>query len=237
MKILSWNILAEEYIKKIYYKEIPKNILFNRNNRIKSIISVIKKFNCDIITLQEVMLKEFNELKKIFSIEYNIIKGKNINWNGCKGYSGNVTFIKKGTEIMEVIDHDYGVTTIISKNGKKIIVINIHLDDKNQLKRTEEINSLKYLFSDIVIIAGDFNEHFNRKELSKLYKSFKSFKSFEITNNSNTYYLEPMCIDNIIIKGFKTFKTTVINDFKTDYIKQFINYGSDHLPLVGKMKL
>ena len=99
MKILSWNILAEEYIKKIYYKEIPKNILFNRNNRIKSIISVITKFNCDIITLQEVMLKEFNELKKIFSIEYNIIKGKNINWNGCKGYSGNVTFIKKGTEI------------------------------------------------------------------------------------------------------------------------------------------
>jgi endonuclease/exonuclease/phosphatase family metal-dependent hydrolase len=96
MKILSWNILAHEFIKKGDYPMITGKILFNRKGRLKQIKRLLKKSSADVMLLQEVMPAEYNSLSKTFEKEYYIIKGKNINWyDDKKSSSGNVTFFRK----------------------------------------------------------------------------------------------------------------------------------------------
>ena len=95
MKVVSWNILANEFIKKADYPMIKSKMLFNRKGRLTQITSILKNVNADIMLLQEVMQAEYNSLSETFEKEYYIIKGKNINWYNKKSYSGNVTFLRK----------------------------------------------------------------------------------------------------------------------------------------------
>jgi hypothetical protein len=95
MKIISWNILANEFIKKADYPMIKGKMLFNRKGRLTQITSILKNVNADVMLLQEVMQAEYNSLSETFEKEYYVIKGKNINWYNKKSYSGNVTFLRK----------------------------------------------------------------------------------------------------------------------------------------------
>lgn len=95
MKIISWNILANEFIKKADYPMIKGKMLFNRKGRLTQITSILQNANADVMLLQEVMQAEYNSLSDTFKKEYYIIKGKNINWYNKKSYSGNVTFLRK----------------------------------------------------------------------------------------------------------------------------------------------
>jgi mRNA deadenylase 3'-5' endonuclease subunit Ccr4 len=70
IKVLSWNILASEFIKKTYYPTLNFNLLNDRNKRIKIIIDNLMKEDPDIILLQEVMVKEYNYLKKYLKKNY-----------------------------------------------------------------------------------------------------------------------------------------------------------------------
>jgi mRNA deadenylase 3'-5' endonuclease subunit Ccr4 len=95
MKVLSWNILANEFIKKADYPMIKGKMLFNRKGRLTQITRILKNVNADVMLLQEVMQAEYNSLSKTFDKDYYIIKGNNINWYNKKSYSGNVTFLRK----------------------------------------------------------------------------------------------------------------------------------------------
>jgi|688.fasta_scaffold153908_2 endonuclease/exonuclease/phosphatase family metal-dependent hydrolase len=95
MKVISWNILANEFIKKADYPMIKSKMLFNRKGRLTQITSILKNVNADVILLQEVMQAEYNSLSETFNKDYYIIKGNNINWYNKKSYSGNVTFLRK----------------------------------------------------------------------------------------------------------------------------------------------
>ena len=53
MKVLSWNILANEYIQKKYYPTVQEELLV-RTERFKTIITKLLEINADIILLQEV---------------------------------------------------------------------------------------------------------------------------------------------------------------------------------------
>jgi len=95
MKIISWNILANEFIKKADYPMIKGKILFNRKRRLMQIIGILTNANADVMLLQEVMQAEYNSLSETFEKEYYIIKGNTINWYNNKSYSGNVSFLRK----------------------------------------------------------------------------------------------------------------------------------------------
>jgi len=95
MKIVSWNILANEFIKKADYPMIKGKMLFNRKGRLTQITSILQNVNADVMLLQEVMQAEYNSLSETFEKEYYIIKGNTINWYNKKSYSGNVTFLRK----------------------------------------------------------------------------------------------------------------------------------------------
>ena len=55
MKILTWNILASEWIKQSYYPKVDKSVVFNRKSRFAQICKILNEYDADIIMLQEVM--------------------------------------------------------------------------------------------------------------------------------------------------------------------------------------
>ena len=64
MKILTWNTLASEWIKKSYYPNTNDDIIFDRKSRFEQITKIIDECDADVIMLQEVMKMEYSLLKK-----------------------------------------------------------------------------------------------------------------------------------------------------------------------------
>jgi endonuclease/exonuclease/phosphatase family metal-dependent hydrolase len=95
MKIVSWNILANEFIKKNDYPMIAEKTLFNRKERLAHILRVLECIDADIMLLQEVMTTEYNALSTTFGKNYLVLQGIHIHWYGKKTSSGNVTLLRK----------------------------------------------------------------------------------------------------------------------------------------------
>jgi exonuclease III len=131
MKIVSWNILANEFIKKADYPMIKGKMLFNRKGRLTQITSILKKVNADVMLLQEVMQAEYNSLSETFDKEYYIIKGNNINWYNKKSYSGNVTFLRKKLFSLSANNH-------MIKNLEFGLYVKCYFLDKAQSKNVSE---------------------------------------------------------------------------------------------------
>jgi endonuclease/exonuclease/phosphatase family metal-dependent hydrolase len=231
MIILSWNILASEYIEKQYYKNINNTILFN--NRSNKIYDILLLVNADVILLQEVMPEEYRKILKIFS-DYHISPLNSLTWYGIKGESGNVSLFKKS--MFKRVKHnllDFGIYSKCIYKNKLIHIINLHLDDESKRKRYEQINSLHpiILKEKICIIGGDFNHSY--KKNSRLYKIDK----FMVHNFCISYMdNKRMNVDNILTKGFidnidncENYHGSLKNEIKY--------YGSDHLPIFTNVKI
>jgi endonuclease/exonuclease/phosphatase family metal-dependent hydrolase len=235
MKILSWNILADEFIKKRYYPMIPSEILLNRKQRQIQIISTLVHADMDVMLLQEVMQSEYNALVQTFQKTHHLIKGKNIKWKGVQSSSGNVILLRKSLfNIKEHIDLTFGVGIRCLYKNRPLLILNIHLDDVSRVERLKQYNELVKYFrgNEQIIIGGDFNEHYTNT--SDLYRRIKA-TGMKIMNKKASYYIErKMCIDNILVKGITLNHSAaqVVNDFGSDVVKQFITYGSDHLPVI-----
>ena len=222
MKVLAWNILADEFVEEKYYKDILE--MLNRKQRKKNILKILNDTNADIMLLQEVMRSEYNS----FSSEYHMILSKNVKWQGKQSYTKNVILLRKSFTINSTILLEFGVGVHCLYMNKPLLIFSIHLDDLSHSLRMKQISSLLDIVNSCgeidVIIGGDFNEIYS----STLYKKLKDFN---ILNNKPTYLMDSTCIDNIITKGIH-FKVHV--DTITDYKKQMIECGSDHLPVIAK---
>ena len=242
---MSWNILASEWIKQIYYPKVNKKILFNRKARFNKIMKTINDENADIIMLQEVMSLEYKSLKHYFDNKYTISPLNPIKWKYPKdnktknqGESGNVTFIRKnilkndGIKKNKEINYqsfDFGIYTQIPNN---ISVLNIHLDDLSATTRNKQMKSVESLLytTPKCIIGGDFNQPYRKN--SKIY----NLPEFTIHNtNCPTYYIEEkMNIDNIMSRGF--YENHDVEEqcgiYPTTMEEGFEMYGSDHLPVM-----
>lgn len=241
MRIVSWNILSNEFIRKKDYPMINSKILFNRQQRLENIMRILIHLNGDIILLQEVMQPEYNILYKFFNNNYHIVRGENITWYGKKSYSGNVIFLRKNiffassnsknTDFLQA-NIDFGLYVKCYVNKKPLMILNVHLDDTTHKKRVSEIKSISdQLNEPQVILGGDFNQNYNKE--SQLYKLLEK-AGFKSLIHEPTYYIDKkICIDNIMTKGFNNeYQSQVINNFGDDIFKQFTAYGSDHLPIV-----
>jgi len=242
MKVLSWNILADEFISKRYYPMIPSDILFKRARRLERILTLLAAEDPDVMLLQEVMLSEYNALVGQFARMYHIIKSKNIIWQGEVSHTYNVILLRKNMFSIKgsSLHHfDFGlVVNCLLKYGPTsyipIVVGNVHLDDLSKGKRLKQLEEIEpYLLESMnVILGGDFNETYSISSNS-IYNNVKS-QGLKIMNQSPTYFIgRKMCIDNIMLKGHAPRpRVRVINDYDNDILQHFINYGSDHLPVV-----
>ena len=236
LKILSWNILADEFIKKRYYPMIPPDILLNRKKRQTQIIVTLKQMDTDILLLQEVMPSEFNALSTTFHKTHHLLRGKNIKWQDKQSYSSNVILLRKSSFALplQLIPLKFGLGVQCVYHKRPLLIFNIHLDDISQPTRMKQLSELLPYMQEHeqIIVGGDFNENYQPQ--SELYKLLKT-NGLKVLNHKPTYFIErKMCIDNILMKGLTLKHTTahVLDDFDGDRIKQFITYGSDHLPVV-----
>ena len=213
MKIISWNILANEFIKKADYPMIKGKMLFNRKGRLTQITSILKNVNADVMLLQEVMQAEYNSLSETFEKEYYIIKGKNINWYNKKSYSGNVTFLRKNVfsllannEKDMIKDLEFGlyvkcyfldkVRENVSKNVPKNVCENIcsvtSATLKKEIKKPGEIkhNSTQKLMPiDIINVHLDDISHAKRiSEIKSIEEEIRGAKKVILGGDFNQDY-------------------------------------------------
>jgi len=248
VKVVSWNILASEWITKNNYPDITTKLLFNNKQRIKTIIEKLKNYNSDIILLQEVMPDEYKIIQKHFKGEYSVTPIQPIKWtykntNTNKNESGNVILLRNTNySTIKIYAMDFCIIAqcIHIETNKVITIYNIHLDDMTSMKRNTQIKKLLEFDNEInkthtpSIIGGDFNQNYN--PTSKLY----SLPKFIVHNLCNTYYLDKkkINIDNILTRGFKIDKTDIkcekLSDDNEDIFKKI---GSDHISIVAKLLL
>jgi mRNA deadenylase 3'-5' endonuclease subunit Ccr4 len=233
LKILTWNILASEWIDDETYNMVDKKILYNNKERIQKIITYLLKSNADIILLQEVMPYEYNKIKKAFDEKYNISMLQQINWDTVKNNSGNVSLFKKSIFHKNNLEHnalDFGICTKCIYKKKDCVIFNIHLDDSSINARYKQIKSITPIIdlTTNCIISGDFNHQYNKN--TKFYK----IPDFTIHNKCPSYYIEKkMTIDNILSKGFKILPNSTCPLYPENIEHGFIKYGSDHLPITA----
>jgi endonuclease/exonuclease/phosphatase family metal-dependent hydrolase len=239
MKLLSWNILADEFVKERYYPMIPPEIVLEREQRQKQISTLLTYIDADVMLLQEVMTAEYNLIVAAFKKTHHILRGKYIKWQQNPSHSGNVTLLRKAKFTLPtkpVIDLKFGLMVQCKNKAEPVLVINIHLDDLSPDKRVKQMEELLPLIQthDKIIIGGDFNDNYCQAKPSGLYKILKNV-GLSFYNEKPTYYVErPLCIDHILTKGltFINKEARVVNDFKKDIVKQYTAYGSDHLPII-----
>jgi endonuclease/exonuclease/phosphatase family metal-dependent hydrolase len=235
MKILSWNILADEFIKKRYYPMIPPDILLNRKHRQTQIIHSLIHMDMDVMLLQEVMQSEYNALAQTFQRTHHLLRGPHIKWQGKQSHSGNVILLRKSLfSKLTLIPLNFGLGVQCLYRNHLLLILNIHLDDISHEDRVKQLEELLPAISQSkkVIMGGDFNENYTTT--SELYQRLKKNTGLKIVNHKPTYYIErKMCIDNILTKGLnlKHPHAHVLDAFNGDRVKQFITYGSDHLPV------
>jgi endonuclease/exonuclease/phosphatase family metal-dependent hydrolase len=222
MKVLTWNILASEWIKKSYYPTVKDHTIFQRKNRIEIIHDKLKTESADIIFLQEVMPLEYKELYKVFHREYQFSRLMPIQWYKKTSQSGNLTLVKKNLfTTWKESPFDHGLYVQVDN----LHLLNVHLDDISYDKRKRQLRQLP-LDHKYVILAGDFNQPY--KPTSCLYY----LDGFTVHNKCNTYFVEKKInIDNVITRGFMHQGNSC--DYVPYHVEEGLNlYGSDHIPVI-----
>jgi mRNA deadenylase 3'-5' endonuclease subunit Ccr4 len=237
MKILTWNTLASEWIKKSYYPNTNDDIIFDRKSRFEQITKIIDECDADVIMLQEVMKMEYSLLKKRLNRIYIISNLNKLNWYNTVSESGNVTIMKRSLFQDTEIQHqpcDYGLYTKCVYKGNVCVFFNIHFDDISRQVRYKQWNDLclSCLPNGHVIVAGDFNHQYTKN--SRIYNT----NGFTTHNLCPTYYIgRKMNIDNIITRGFKKTKGNICPWYPDNIKDGFSTYGSDHMPVFIEVKL
>ena len=244
MKIMSWNILAAEWIKSSYYPQIDKKTLFDRAARFQRILAILQNAEADIILLQEVMPSEYAMLLKHLHKHYFCSPLVPIQWKYAvenkkkeNGKSGNMTLLRRSEKQFKAAKHyafAFGLYTELPQLG----ICNIHLDDLANQTRNKQI---KLLEKDILyrrpqcILGGDFNQAYRAN--SYIYH----LPEFTVQNiECPTYYIaQKMNIDNIMTRGFFEKKEKKgkkeekkCMQYPTSMEAGIMQYGSDHLPVV-----
>ena len=213
MRVLTWNILASEWVNPIDYPDVESTLL-NATRRSNCIISHLKHYSLhsafDIIALQEVMPAMHARLVKTFKDNYYVTPIKRIGWGRQRkaGKSGNVIMLRllpndnanrNRIKTLEYLGEDFAQCCVIDDH---FLVCNVHLDADATLRR-QQMGKL----ADIVhgypqaIVLGDFNED---------YATHRDFYAMvpecHVINNRpfpSYFGQEPANVDNILTKGLR----------------------------------
>ena len=228
VKVISWNILASEWVIKKDYPDIAKTELFNHKKRIKTIIDKLKTYNVDIILLQEVMPEEYKIINKYFKTEYYITQIQPIKWsyknnNHVKSESGNITLLRLSKYIPLEVNLDTSSNQLYKslqnfcmftlcrniETNKIINIYNIHFDDLSSTKRNRQVKQ-------ILDFDNEIQTHTQKQTQTKYTSKYQSQSSCIIAGDFNQVYRENSKLYNIP-------KFTVHNFCNTYYIDKNIN--------------
>ena len=232
MKVLTWNILASEWIDDKTYHMIKKDIRCNASDRFTRIMQYIGQQDATAILLQEVMPHEYNKIDNLLRDKYILTPLCRINWHKMKNHSGNVTLFKRTDFAEKSMQHhrlEFGIQTDCLYKNKACRIYNIHFNDISIKDRYAQLNSIMPLLleTNVGIIGGDFNHQYSKNT------KFYNIPNYTIHNTTcPTYYIErKMNVDNILSKGLKITTKTICPKYPDNLEKGFLEYGSDHLPI------
>lgn len=247
LKVLSWNILVQQWIDKKTREEALDKRHLRRSYRIRKQIEFIEKANPDVILLQEttpLVMRKYQQLLP----SYDMDCFSRIHWqrgtdsDSKELSSGNAILWKKGlfTETsckILTLDHARGIyasaLTGRTKHGTDMQIINVHLSYGNVKAATMQFKEIiqKHLGEKVpvVIIGGDFN--MEDDTIRQLYEK-KGFHDC-VPRHTPTHPFKSdthgQTIDHILVKGMQC-KATIVK--KTRSIGECMKvYGSDHYPI------
>lgn len=254
--IMSFNTLAPIWIDEQLRKEVNATYL-EKNYRIDKHIKVIKKYNPDILFLQESTPSILNKYQEQLPEYYLPPCFAQMKWAPFKeehAVNGNAIMWKP-----YIFKNDYKCSVVMldSKRGNYASVVNgtfydnkpitlvcIHLECGNYDVASKQFrNIVKKNIIDTknnrTIIAGDFN--MGDKDLSK-YPIIPDIKKWNLKDPLNGFRTHPFMneecegISHILHRGFKKIKSKQIGNAKSieDCLKK---YGSDHYPVSIKLVL
>jgi endonuclease/exonuclease/phosphatase family metal-dependent hydrolase len=235
INILSWNVLAQDYIDNSYKDYID---YLDFDVRSKKIINILHKIDSDIIFLQEVDYKLYKLLKIEFQ-DYYFGKLEKKCWAECSTQTFNLIMSKYKIKLIKYFKlnefNNYQGIFRVNINKQNIYLVNVHLYDKNKKVRNMEIKKIFRILNilnitDKIIIGGDFNSNItNNQDL--FYKN--NFKIIGYPKNKFTYQLnnEYLAIDYFIVNVINNIKNIKVKIYKPN-IPLLKYYGSDHLPII-----
>lgn len=258
MKVLSLNVLSDEYIEfnntkflERWYPNIKANDL-RLKNRITTLIETIRYMDADVVCLQEAVTPLRNVLVRLFPAYYVSTLAKH---QFGEKKSGNLVMLRKSmfdiptvAEQISDIGKGYHQITVLAKpikgdkiSTKPMAITSIHFSDTTaKYGQAVVMAKLLSVYKGKVIIAGDFNT--NQEKLHSIFTG-SGFKSgvHANTKHRGTYLCEKPMIDYIYAKGFKKI-TAVLHNEPTKctaavcYISTIKKYGTDHYPIYAVVK-
>ena len=215
LKILSWNILAQEFVtrdKDKYYVDIP-DFALNRDFRFQLIHNQIEKINADICCFQEVELKyvetDFSKWFTKYDYRYHQINKKRTNT------IGNFVMWKRNYLHLvepETLSSCAVITNLVCVNlDFNFVLCNVHLKAGLRSGEPTRINQIKSCVEKIravtVCICGDFNDMLVTD--SVLRKKIES-ENFVVSGPQQTFYsykenvfysFDQICTRNLNVKA------------------------------------
>ncbi len=251
LKVLSFNILAEQFIDykdlSVDYPGISPEIL-NETNRLPKMFAFLKSANADIMLLQEVNFRVLKLIKAEMSKDYLIyplaIHRSEFEPTAKGEAYGNLILIRNGiasvgTQTVHRVKKTGTAFAFVEVNisGNKTLIVNIHLDsDPGETKRRAEIIVLMkllepYLSEHSIVISGDFNT-----SNVVTHKKFAKFKP-AIQEHRGTYLNDAPMIDWIYVKNVILYSGKVLKPVRATSATPLKKYGSDHYPVFADIAL
>jgi len=254
LNIMSFNVLAPNWIDDFLKKEVSSNYL-DEEYRIKKHIEIIHKENPDVLFLQEVtesMLNKYQSELPHYSVSSCFAEMK---WIPLKEvHDGNAIMWKKNLFLGDskctvvTLDESHGNYTSVVKgilfDNKPITLICIHLEWGNYNIASEQFRNIfrKNITNEInqrCIIAGDFN--MGGYDISK-YPIISDIKNLNFTDPLNGVRTHPFIDDlyigvsHILSRGFQ--KILNFGSDKSINIEHCLKlFGSDHYPIYTTLLL
>lgn len=171
VSLISFNILHPSCASKQRYPWCKQSHL-DWSYRLDKIISILKQDFYDLILLQEANSDTIQQDFADFLSDYEMVYQKQ-----KKGTMVCATLVRR--DKFQLISSITGTRTLLTwiqpKDGEKILVVNLHLEARDEKLRIKHLQNLvqKYPFSEnpLQIIAGDFNDEPDSKTLEILIDS------------------------------------------------------------------
>lgn len=234
--VMSWNILAQEYVRREEYPQDEKTSP-EWEDRLHIIHNIIVGIKPDILLLQEVTLDTFEEdFLPLFSYYDYVIHRKD---KKRKNFIGNAILWRK--DIIQLVKQESKTRSIHAKlniDGKLLCISNVHFSagvTRKEAERIKEVISCLGVWQgeDNVLVGGDYNDDFRNEEgITPLFDEFTGYKSKEYTCTSRGV---PFNFDHILIRGKIASRriAPLIDIIKTPVPNCII--PSDHIPIMSQI--
>jgi mRNA deadenylase 3'-5' endonuclease subunit Ccr4 len=244
-RLVTYNILNEDYLWDGTYDFVSDDILSWQNRRIK-IVERIKKLDPDVICLQELNTASFEYFKEVFEDFESLFAKK-----GSSSLSGVGTFCKKN--VFKEIHHKVVLcdgtsncghlpiqpaifTNLLLENDKSVTLVNTKIKWSQKTNPGDPISNhvqfiLKSIPKTLTIVAGDFNMKPDHPLMEEFYSAGLQDGLFH--ENAYSCYANKSFQKIDYILSTNDLKSVLLENFPLTSAQPIPNENepSDHLPI------